>query len=79
MLKRLDIERVPHSSPEEVQGARPLIGHINDAPILAAAIKAKPDWLLTDNATHFNQAVSRKTGLQIATPRELLVLCGKLF
>lgn len=79
LLRRLDIERPPHSSAEEVYQARPLIRHINDVPVLAAAIKAKPDWLLTDNTTHFNQAVSRKTGLQIATPHEFLLLCGKLF
>ena len=79
LLGRLDIERVPHSSAEEVQRARALIRHINDVPILAAAIKAKPDWLLTDNDTHFDQVVSTKTGLQIATPREFLLLCGKLF
>jgi hypothetical protein len=79
LLKRLDIERVPHSSAEEVQRARPLIRHSNDAPILGAAIKAKPDWLVTDNTSHFNQVVSRKTGLQIVTPREFLFFCGKLF
>jgi hypothetical protein len=79
LLGRLDIERVPHSFAEEVQRARPLIRHINDVPILAAAIKAKTDWLLTDNDTHFDQVVSTKTGLQIATPREFLLLCGKLF
>jgi hypothetical protein len=79
LLRRLAIERFPHSSAEEVQRPRPLIRHTNDAPILAAAIKAKPDWLLTDSASHFNQAVSRKTGLKIATPYEFLLLCGKLF
>jgi predicted nucleic acid-binding protein len=79
LLERLDIERVPHVSVEEVQRARMLIRHINDVPILAAAIQAKPDWLLTDNSSHFTREVSRKTGLRIATPQEFLLLCGKLF
>jgi hypothetical protein len=79
LLARLDIERVPHVSTQAVQRTRPLIRHMNDAPVLAAAILAKPDWLLTDNTSHFNQVVSRKTGLQISTPQEFLLQCGKLF
>jgi hypothetical protein len=52
LLGRLDIERVPHSSADEVQRARALIRHFNDVPILAAAIKASltgfsPTMILT--------------------------------
>ena len=79
LLKRLDIERIQHASNDDVHRAQPLIRHFNDVPILAAAIKAKPDWLLTDNTSHFDTAVSKKTGLRIATPHEFLLVCGKLF
>lgn len=79
LLNRLDIERVPHVSVQEVQRARSLIRHVNDVPILAAAIQAKPDWLLTDNTSHFNREVSRRTSIRIATPQQFLLLCGKLF
>jgi predicted nucleic acid-binding protein len=64
---------------EEFLRARQLIRHVNDVPFLAAAIMAKPDWLLTDNAAHFEARVSQRTGLQIATPAEFLASCGRLF
>jgi hypothetical protein len=79
LLERLDIERVPRASAEDVRQTRSLIRHINDVPILAAAINAKPDWLLTDNTSHFNSTVSEKTSLRIAAPRDFLLHCGQLF
>jgi hypothetical protein len=50
----------------------------NEVPILAAAIQAQPDWLLTDDTSHFNREVSRRTSIRIDTPQEFLLLCGKL-
>ncbi|MBI3696100.1 MAG: PIN domain-containing protein [Acidobacteria bacterium] len=66
------VERLPRVSRHDVEQARRLIRHEHDAPILAAAIKARPDWLVTDNTDHFNEEVSRRTGLRIVTPGRLL-------
>jgi hypothetical protein len=55
-----------------------MIRHRNDIPVIAAAVKAKPDWLLTTNTSHFNATVEKKTGLQIATPTQLLARMGGL-
>ena len=79
LIQRLNVERIPHVSDQEFMRSRPLIRHVNDVPVLAAAINARPDWLVTDNTAHFDEKVSRKTGLRIATPREFLSSCGKLF
>jgi predicted nucleic acid-binding protein len=79
LLARFDIERAPHVFAETAQLARTLIRHVNEVPILAAAIQAQPDWLLTDDTSHFNREVSRRTSIRIDTPQEFLLLCGKLF
>ncbi|MGO9093980.1 MAG: hypothetical protein ACLQGV_02045 [Bryobacteraceae bacterium] len=79
LLKRLRVERIPHVSQEEFRQARALIRHANDAPVLAAALKAAPDWVLTDNTAHFTAEVSARTGLRIATPEEFLRQAGQLF
>jgi hypothetical protein len=47
--------------------------------VLAAAIKAKPDWLLTDNIRHFNSAVAKSTGITIVTPAQFLKRAGTIF
>jgi predicted nucleic acid-binding protein len=79
LIQRLNVERIPHVSDQEFLKSRSLIRHVNDVPVLAAAINARPDWLVTDNTAHFDEKVSRKTGLRIATPKEFLSSCGKLF
>jgi RNA polymerase sigma factor (sigma-70 family) len=40
-----------------------------DVPGVLSAMQSQPDWLLTHNTIYFTQAVSRRTGLRIATPR----------
>jgi len=55
---------------EEITAAARIIHHLNDAPVLAAAINARPDWLLSNNREHFTPTVARRTGLRIATPYE---------
>lgn len=79
LLKRLKIERVPHVSDEQYLHARPLIRHRNDIHVLAAAIQAKPDWLITDNIAHFNYHVAKATGLIIVTPKQFLHHAGRIF
>jgi hypothetical protein len=74
VLKRLATERVPHVSRSEFDIARAWIRHQNDVPVLAAAVNAKPDWLLTANTSegHFDLNVSARPGIRIASPGELL-------
>jgi hypothetical protein len=72
-------ERIPHATDEEFLAAAPLIDHQNDVPVLAAAISARPDWLLTDNIRHFNQKVSASTGITIVTPSQFLKRAGAIF
>ncbi len=79
LLRRLRAERVPHATRAEFEEARQWIGHFNDVPVLAAALKARPDWLLTDNTTHFDSRVAARTELRIVTPAEFLRQCGRIF
>ena len=59
---------VPLAATQEITAAARVIHHLNDAPVLAAAINARPDWLLSNNSEHFTATVARRTGLRIATP-----------
>lgn len=77
LLQRLKVERFPHVSATEFERARRLIRHTNDVPVIAAAAKAKPDWLLTTNVSHFNSEVAHRTGLRIATPAAFLDTAGR--
>jgi len=61
----------PPSVHEVLQAAR-IIRHFNDAPVLASAIVAKPDWLITNNTIHFTPEVALRTGLQIGTPYDFM-------
>jgi hypothetical protein len=49
--------------------------HQNDAPILAAALIARPDSLITLNTRHFldDPQVAQKSGLRIETPGTYLI------
>lgn len=63
---------ISNPSIQEIQKAHQLI-QTNDAPILAATIKAKPDYLITWNTKHFlRQAVIQNTSFVICTPKEFL-------
>ena len=59
---------VPLATAQEITAVSRIIHHLNDAPVLAAAISARPDWLLSNNTEHFTPTVARRTGLRIATP-----------
>jgi predicted nucleic acid-binding protein len=58
----------------EVQKCLVMISDPDDAPILAAAIKAKVDFLITHDRKHFldDPKVAKKSGLQIGTPGDAL-------
>jgi len=78
LLQRVKVERVSHISQQEFRAARAWIRHFNDVAVLGAAVKARPDWLLTNNTNHFDNDVSKRTGLRIATPAELLIQFGRI-
>lgn len=68
LMQRSVVERVPYVSPQQFER------HQTDIPVLAAAVQAKPDWLLTDNTSdgHFDATASQRTGIRFATPKEFL-------
>lgn len=68
LIELTDPEMIPYSALAAVRGARTLIRHEPDVPVLLSAIAAEPDWLLSHNTKHFTPAVAQRTGLRIATP-----------
>ena len=67
-ITKPEIVYLPPDAPE-INQAR-IIRHVHDVPVLAAAIKAKPDWLLSLNRKHFSDEIAGRLGLQIATPAQ---------
>jgi predicted nucleic acid-binding protein len=68
LIKLARAELVPLPSRQEVAQSRRLIAHDADVPVLLSAMRAKPDWLITNNIKHFTPQVARRTGLRIETP-----------
>lgn len=60
------------ASHEAVMQQAAIIHHLHDVPVLAAALKAQPDWLLSRNRNHFSNQIAQRTGLQIGDPLEYL-------
>jgi len=77
-LTLLAPERTRGITPEEFEAHRTLIRHVHDVPVLAAAIKVRPDWFVTSNTAHFTPEVAAPTGLRIVTPHEFLAQCRLL-
>jgi hypothetical protein len=50
----------------------PVIQHVNDLPPVISAIRARPDWALSENSQHWNQRLATVTGLRIARPSEFI-------
>jgi predicted nucleic acid-binding protein len=73
VLNRLPLEWVEDPTPKEVKRWAAIIA-LKDAPILAAAVVARPQRLVTLDVHDFltNVAVAEESGLTICTPRELL-------
>jgi hypothetical protein len=60
-------ETWPAASADHLQAARqhlPLLRHVNDLPVLAEALAARPAWFLSDNTDHFSPALALATGLR---------------
>ncbi len=73
-LKDIQPKIVTAPTSEELQPCLYMISDPTDAPILAAAIKAKVDFLVTHNRRHFldDPKVAEKSGLKIGTPGDAL-------
>jgi len=48
----------------------PVLRHENDLPVVAAAIAAQPDWVISNNSQHWSPALAKRIGLRIATAHE---------
>ena len=72
LASKAQIVRDP--SPEEVKKNLHLISHAAGVPIVLAAMKAKVDYLVTNNRKHFidDPDVAVEAGLSIGTPGEVL-------
>jgi putative PIN family toxin of toxin-antitoxin system len=72
-LTSCPLEKIAASSVGDVAGAREII-HPKDAPILAAAMAAEVDYLVTLDREHFidDPEVAHKSGLRIGTPGDFL-------
>lgn len=68
------VQIVPDPAPEEVQARLYWISHPADVPILAAAVLAEVDFLVTLNRKHFldNPRVGQLSGLRLGTPGDAL-------
>lgn len=50
----------------------PVLKHVNDLRPLIAATQARPDWVISSNNEHWNDAVALRTGLRIVTPQDFV-------
>lgn len=63
--------RVIDASPEDLEHARSMINE-KDAPILAAAISGRVDWLLSLDKHLLDEALRKQVGFGIRTPGDFL-------
>ena len=71
-LQGIQLEVCSDPTPEQVTQAEQFI-NIDDATILAAAIGAAPDYVVSLDRKHFLQPeVAQRTGLRIGTPGDFL-------
>ena len=75
-MRRVHLERVPVPSAEAVEHylptVLPVLRHINDLRPVISAIQARPDWVVSANRDHWNEALALRTGLRIVTPQEFV-------
>lgn len=73
---RVRVERRVQPTSEDLQryapSLLPALRHSNDLPAVIAAMQARPDWVISSNREHWNDAVAARTGLRIVTPYEFL-------
>ena len=75
-MNRVRLERWPLPSAADLAVAAPtvlpLLRHVNDLPAIVSAMQARPDWTLSTNSAHWNEALGARIGLRIATPPAFL-------
>lgn len=72
-LEQVTWHYFPLATPEEItRHARGRIRHVNDWPVLAAAVMSQPDLVISDNDEDFTPEVARVTGLRIMTSRQFV-------
>jgi predicted nucleic acid-binding protein len=75
LIDLLPLEMEADPAPSELQAAADYI-NLKDAPIIAAAVNAQVDYLVTLDQKHFivDPAVAHRSGLNITTPDQLLAI-----
>lgn len=63
--------RVIDASPKDLERARSLINE-KDAPVLAAAMSGRVDWLLSLDKHFLHEALGKQVGFSIGTPGDFL-------
>ena len=76
MLARTKLDVRPDPPLEVVLEARrkflPTMRHLADIPVLAAAIEAKADFIVSGNRKHFNDATAVRAGIPMCSCTEFL-------
>ncbi|MFN8513534.1 MAG: PIN domain-containing protein [Thermomicrobiales bacterium] len=76
-LRRVRLERLAAPSDDAIRVAMstllPALRHANDIEAVVAAIEAQPDWVISTNRAHWNDDLTRRSGLRIATPHDFLL------
>lgn len=76
MLERTKLEIRPDPALEVVLAARrkflPTMRHLADIPVLAAAIEAEADFIVSSNRKHFNDATAVRAGIPMYSCTEFL-------
>jgi putative PIN family toxin of toxin-antitoxin system len=75
LISLLSVEMEADPSPSKLQAAASYI-NLKDAPIIAAAVNAEADYLVTLDRRHFiaDPAVAQRSGLSIVTPDQLVAI-----
>jgi predicted nucleic acid-binding protein len=81
MVERTKLVVIDDASPEEVRATFTTyiatMRHRNDIPILAAALRRKPDFIISNNREHFNDAVGEKSGIRMLSCAEFLGMVAR--
>jgi predicted nucleic acid-binding protein len=76
MLERTKLKVHPDPALDTVLEARekflPTMRHLADIPVLAAAIEAKANFIVSGNRKHFNDAIAARAGIPIYSCTEFL-------
>ena len=75
LIELMGLELVEKPTLEELETVASYV-HVKDAPVVAAALKATADYLVTWDRKHFldDPQVAQKSGLSIITPDRLIAL-----